>query len=120
FIVDAPVRISTPGHSTSGADGVGECGWVTPGVAPEKRLVNLLANEGELSDEPTLEASEQPDSIAALTISPAARHRPRPRSQFPGPIEITRLFFRQAASCEAYTNQFVATPRLPGPTKGRP
>src|SRR5262245_16328448 len=91
-MVDAPVRISTPGHSTSGADGVGECGWVTPGVAPEKRLVSLLANEGELSDEPTLEASEQPDSIAALTISPAARHRPRPRSPFPGPIEITRLF----------------------------
>jgi hypothetical protein len=91
-MVDAPVRMSTPGHSTSGADGVGECGWVTPGVAPEKRLVNLLANEGELSDEPTLEASEQPDSIAALTISPAARRQPRPRSQFPGPIEITRLF----------------------------
>jgi len=65
---------------------------VTPGVAPEKKLVNRLANEGELSDDPTLEASEQPDSIAALTISPTARRPPRPRSQFPGPIEITRLF----------------------------
>jgi hypothetical protein len=73
FIVDAPVRISTPGHSTSGADGVGECDWVTPGVAPEKKFANRLANEGELSDDPTLEASEQPDSIAALTISAAVR-----------------------------------------------
>jgi hypothetical protein len=76
-MVDAPVRISTPGHSTSGADGVGECGWVTPGVAPEKKLANRLANEGELSDDPTLEASEQPDSIAALTISATARRGPR-------------------------------------------
>jgi hypothetical protein len=65
---------------------------VTPGVAPEKKFANRVANEGELSDDPTLEASEQPDSIAALTISPAAPRRPRPRSQFPGPIEITRLF----------------------------
>ena len=55
-MVDAPVRISTPGHSTSGADGVGECSWVTPGVAPEKKLANRLANEGELSDDSTLEA----------------------------------------------------------------
>jgi hypothetical protein len=92
FIVDAPVRISTPGHSTSGADGVGECGCVTPGVAPEKKFANRLANEGELSDDPTLEASEQPHSIAALTITPAARRQPRFRSEFPGPIEITRLF----------------------------
>src|SRR5262249_61955047 len=80
------------GRSRSGPDGFAECGGVTPGAAPEKRLVNLLATEGELSDEPTLAASEQPDSIAAPTISPAARRRPRPRSQFPGPIEITRLF----------------------------
>jgi hypothetical protein len=72
-MVDAPVRISTPGHSTSGADGVGECGCVTPGVAPEKKL----ANEGELSDDPTLEAVEQPDSIAALTISAAAQRGPQ-------------------------------------------
>jgi hypothetical protein len=50
---------------------------VTPGVAPEKKLANRLANEGELSDDPTLEASEQPDSIAALTISAAARRGPR-------------------------------------------
>ena len=42
---------------------------MTPGVAPEKKFANRLANEGELSDDPTLEASEQPDSIAALTIS---------------------------------------------------
>jgi len=50
---------------------------VTPGVAPEKKLANRLANEGELSDDPTLEAVEQPDSIAALTISAAAQRGPR-------------------------------------------
>src|SRR6266699_2489352 len=94
-MVDAPVRISTPGHSTSGADGVGECGCVTPGVAPEKKLVNRLASDGELSDDPTLEASEQPDSITALTISAAARPRACSRS-FPGRIEITQFFFRQS------------------------
>jgi hypothetical protein len=77
FMVDAPVRISTPGHSTSAADGVGECGRVTPGVALEKKLANRLVNEGELSDDSTLEASEQPDSIAALTISAAAQRGPR-------------------------------------------
>ena len=77
FMVDAPVRISTPGHSTSGADGVGECGCVTPGVALEKKLANRLVNEGEPSDDPTLEASEQPDSIAALIISAAAQRGPR-------------------------------------------
>jgi len=71
---------------------VGECGCVTPGVAPEKKFANRLANEGELSDDPTLEASEQPHSIAALTITPAAQRQPRFRSEFPGPIEITRLF----------------------------
>jgi hypothetical protein len=93
FMVDAPVRISTPGHSTSGAVGVGECGWVTPGFALEKRLANRLANEGESSDEPTLEASEQPDRTAALTISAAALRRARVRSlSFPRPIESTRLF----------------------------
>src|SRR5262249_25181785 len=93
-MVDAPLRISSPVHSISGADGVGECGWATPGVASEKKLklANRLANEGELSDDPTLEASEQPDSIAALMISPAARHRPRFRSKFPGRIEITQPF----------------------------
>jgi hypothetical protein len=119
-MVDAPVRISTPGHSMSGADGVGECGCVTPGVAPVNKLVKRLVNEGELSDDPTLEASEQPDSMAALTISTPARHPPRSRSEFPGPIEITRLFSDDPPPPKAYTNQFVATPRLPAPAKGRP
>jgi len=119
-MVDAPVRISTPGHSISGADGVGECGCATPGVAPVKKLVKRLVNEGELSDDPTLEASEQPDSMAALTISAPARHPPRSRSEFPGPIEITRLFSDDPLPPKAYTNQFVATPRLPAPTKGHP
>ena len=50
---------------------------MTPGVAPVKKLVTRLVNEGELSDDPTPEASEQPDSIAALTISAAARRGPR-------------------------------------------
>jgi hypothetical protein len=50
---------------------------VTPGVAPEKKLANRLANEGEPSDDPTLEAVEQPDSIAALTISAAAQRGPQ-------------------------------------------
>ncbi|HXL47347.1 MAG TPA: hypothetical protein VN975_01060 [Xanthobacteraceae bacterium] len=80
-MVEAPVRISTPGHSTSGALGIGECGWVTPGVAPEKKLVNRLANEGESSDDPTLEASEQPHSAAALTTKPATRRRLPVRSR---------------------------------------
>src|SRR5262249_45661811 len=84
FMVDAPVRISTPGHSMSGADGVGECGCVTPGVAPEKRLAKRLVNEGEMSDDPTLEASEQPDNMAALTTNPPARCRP-PRPTPPRP-----------------------------------
>src|SRR6201987_6320458 len=91
-MVDAPVRIAAPGHATSGADGVGECGCVTPGVAPVKKLVTRLVNEGELSEDPTLEASEQPDSMAALTISAPPPHQPRSRSEFPGRIEITRLF----------------------------
>jgi hypothetical protein len=66
---------------------------VTPGVAPENKLVNRLVNEGESSDEPTLEASEQPDSSAALTTSAAAPHRPRVCSRsFPRPIEFTQLF----------------------------
>jgi hypothetical protein len=54
-------------------------GWVTLGVAPEKKLANRLVNERELSDDSTLEASEQPDSIAALTISAAAQRGPRSR-----------------------------------------
>jgi len=104
----------------SGADGVGECGCVTPGVAPEKRLAKRLVNEGELSDDPTLEASEQPDNMAALTTNPPARRHPRSRSEFPGRIEITWLFSDNPPPPNAYTHQFVATPRLPAPTKGRP
>jgi len=50
---------------------------VTPGVALEKKLANRLTNEGELSDDSTLEASEHPDNIAALTISAAAQRGPR-------------------------------------------
>jgi hypothetical protein len=96
------VRISTPGHSTSGADGVGECGWLTPGVAPEKKLANQLTNEGELSDDPTLEASEQPDNIAALTISAAARRGPRrAKSKRSCQIKCADLPVNDAASSTA-------------------
>src|SRR5262249_41055310 len=92
-MVEAPVRISTPGHSTSGALGVGECGWVTPGVAPEKKLVNRLANEGESSDDPTLEASEQPHSTAALTIKAGTpRGPPPPSPKVSSPLPITPFF----------------------------
>jgi hypothetical protein len=84
---------------------------VTPGVAPENKLVNRLVNEGESSDEPTLEASEQPDSSAALTTSTAAPHRPRVCSRsFPRPIEFTQLFDKTRLF-EAYINQFMAAPR---------
>ena len=63
---------------------------MTPCVAPEKKLAKRLVNEGELSDDPTLEASEQPDSIAALTISAAARRGPRrakSRIRLPFPLD---------------------------------
>jgi hypothetical protein len=42
-----------------------------------KRLVNRLVKEGDSSDEPTLEASEQPDSSAAVTITAVAAHAAR-------------------------------------------
>ena len=49
FRVDAPVRMSTPGQSISGAEGVGEAGCVTPGVALEKKLANRPLKDGEMS-----------------------------------------------------------------------
>jgi len=88
--------MSTPGHSTSGADGVGDGGWVTPGVALEKKLAHRLLSEGELSGELTLEANEQPDRSTALASSGAARRRPRFPSSSPQGIEFTR-FFRQTS-----------------------
>jgi hypothetical protein len=39
--------MSTPGHSTSGADAVADLGWVTPGLAPEKKLVTRALQVGE-------------------------------------------------------------------------
>ena len=80
------------GQSISGADGVGERGWVTPGVALEKKLAKRLLNEGELSDDPS-PANEQPDSTKAPNNTAAARLAPRFRSSScPGRIEITRFF----------------------------
>jgi len=89
--IDAPVRMSTPGHSTSGAEGVGDAGCVTPGFALEKRLVNRLLSDGALSM--MLEAPEQPESATAPISATTARLRPRARSSpRPGHIEITQLF----------------------------
>src|SRR5262245_14757793 len=91
FRVDAPARMSTPGHPISGADGVGDAGWVTPGLAlenmPEMRLPNELSAV-------TLDAEEQPDSITPPSNSAAASQPPHARSSWrPRPIEITRLFW---------------------------
>src|SRR5689334_4392698 len=73
FRVEAPLRISMPGHSTSGADGVGECGCAVPGFAPEKKLATFAVQVGELSsveDEvSTPDTFEQP-----ATRTPAANH----------------------------------------------
>ena len=41
------MRISMPGHSTSGADGVGECGCAVPGFAPEKKLATFAVQVGQ-------------------------------------------------------------------------
>src|SRR5262249_8433907 len=71
------VRMSTPGHSTSGAEGVGEEGWVTPGVAPEKKLANRPVTEGELSDDVRLEMYEHPETNTLLATSSAARRAER-------------------------------------------
>src|SRR5712691_495548 len=112
FKVDAPVRMSTPGHSMSGAEGVGDAGWVTPGFAPKKKLENRLPNEGESSADPTLEADEQPDSATALTSSTAARRTLRIRSSScPGRIEITRLFPTKPLCPPPYISETVAAPR---------
>src|SRR4029079_4284033 len=49
FRVEAPLRISMPGHSTSGAEGVGEEGCAVPGFAPAKKLATFAVQVGELS-----------------------------------------------------------------------
>src|SRR5262245_23044822 len=113
--------MSTPGHSTSGAEGVGDAGCVTPGFALEKRLANRLPSDGELST--MLEAPEQPDSATAPISATMAQPPPRARSSLrPGHIEITQLFPASRPSCaRRYTSQTVATPRRTGTTaRGRP
>ena len=76
-----------------------------------KRLATRLVHEGELSEDPTLEASEQPDRTAALATSAATPRGPRVGSRsLPGPIETTQLFHK-SRFVEPYTNQFVAAPR---------
>src|SRR5262245_10341473 len=111
--------MSTPGHSTSGAEGVGDAGCVTPGFALEKRLANRLLSDGALST--MLEAPEQPDSTTAPTsamTAPPPRFRSSPR---PGHIEIAQLFPTSRPSNARYTSQTVATPRRRGTTaRGRP
>src|SRR4051794_14364214 len=71
FKVEAPLRMSTPGHSTCGADATGEAGWLTPGFAPEKKLATRAVQVGEFSsgeeDEITPETDEQPARRAPAT-----------------------------------------------------
>jgi hypothetical protein len=61
--------MSTPGQSISGAEGVREAGWVTPGVAEEKKLEIRLPHPVEFSDKML---DEQPETRTALATSPAA------------------------------------------------
>ena len=85
---------------------------VTPGFAPEKKPANRLLHDGEVSDEPMLDANEQPDSTMAPISNTTARPPPRFRlSSCPGRIEITRVFPQKAPSPAPYSNQTVATPR---------
>jgi len=109
FKVDAPGRISTPGHSTSGADAIGDAGWVTPGFALENKLEMRPPNQ--LSDDPTLDADEQPDSAMAVSSNIAARRSRLRSSSCPGRIEITRLLPAKSPLPMSYTNETVATPR---------
>src|ERR1700730_530392 len=102
FKVDAPARMSTPGHSTSGADAVGDAGWLTPGFAPEKKLEIRVPHDGVVSyGSITLEADEQPETRAetrtALAISAAAR-RPL-RSLLLSPIEISQFSDAELSPC---------------------
>src|SRR5262245_23856044 len=102
--------MSTPGHATSGADGVGEAGWVTPGVARENKLVNRLPNEE--SADPTLEADEQPAGSRPASNSAAAFQPARSDSVLcPGHIEITRLFCITQSTGFRYTSETMAAPR---------
>src|SRR5215831_5730139 len=82
FKVDAPERISTPGQSTSGAEGVGDAGWLTPGLAPEKKLDTRALHDGVVDCvvwywSTTLDADEQPDIRAAMMSAPARPGCPR-------------------------------------------
>jgi|SRR6516164_1046499 hypothetical protein len=97
FKVDAPLRISTPGHSTSGADGVEEAGCLTPGFAPEKKLEIRALHDGVVDCvvsycSTTLDADEQPDTRAAM-ISAAARPLVRPRLLFSPGIVVLKLVY---------------------------
>jgi hypothetical protein len=112
FMVDAPVRMSTPGQATSGADGVGDAGCVTPGFAPEKKLETRLLNDGESSLDPMLETDEQPDIASALANTTNMRRTPRLRPSIcPGRIEIARLFRQISLPPKPYNSQTVAPPR---------
>jgi hypothetical protein len=85
--------MSTPGHSTSGAEGVGDAGCVTPGFADENRFANRLPRADVVSEAELMmeEAPEQPASANAPTSTAAAR-LPRFRSPLcPGHIEIAQL-----------------------------
>ena len=99
----------------SGEEGVGDAGCVTPGLALEKRPANLLLIEETVSDEPMLDANEQPDSSMAPISSVNARPPPRIRlSSRPGRIEITQVFPDKNSRSVPYINQTMATPRRIG------
>jgi hypothetical protein len=106
----------------SGDEGVGDAGWVTPGLALENRPANRLLIEETVSDEPMLDAKEQPDSSMAPISSVNARSPPRIRlSSRPGRIEITRVFPDRNPRPVSYINQTMATPRRVGiRVTGRP
>jgi hypothetical protein len=83
----------------SGDEGVGDAGWVTPGLALENKPANRLLIEDTVSDDPMLDANEQPDSSVAPISNINARPPPRIRlSSRPGRIEITRVFPKKAPS----------------------
>src|SRR5882757_10429417 len=115
--VDAPWRISTPGQATSGAAGVGDAGWVTPGLALENRLVKRLPNEDVSSPDPPPVREEQPETAAAANSSiAAARQRPHfPFPSCPGRIENTRLFPTIPPPCQALYQPNRGDPKA-GPT----
>src|SRR5712692_5204366 len=116
--VEAPGRISTPGHSMSAA-GSPVAVRVTPSFgAEEKKLDIRLVNVGE-SAESTLEEDEQPVTSRPPISSAAARRALPLPSSCPGRIGNTRLLPTETPRPRPYTSQTVATPRPDSDDGGR-